>query len=510
MPPTRRATIPAARAGLTLVILLACAPDSAAQADADLDARARAIHERVLTLDTHVDIPFNYATPEVDPCQPNRYQVDIPKMEAGGLNAAFFIVYVGQTRRTPENYARAQADAMTKFEAIHRMTSELCPDRIELARTAADVERIWRSGKLVAAIGIENGYVIGTDLALLRRYHELGARYMTLAHNGHNDIADSTNPRAELGDERAEHGGLSEFGERVVAEMNRLGIMVDISHVSKDAMLHAVRVSRAPVIASHSSTTALAPVSRNMDDEQLLALKANGGVMQTVALGGFVRAPHPDRQRALAALRDELGIRTGADVRALDGERRAAYDTRLAEIERQWPSPTVADFVDHIDHAVRLIGIDHVGISSDFDGGGGVTGWSNASETLNVTRELVRRGYTEQDIAKLWGGNLLRVWREVERVAAELQATETGQGAASVSTAAPRPSQARTAGCSGMGAASRLVGLIWPSMPTASRSSSRSLFSMSRIAYATSASRSSRATIQFSTSSVGTSLRCDG
>jgi membrane dipeptidase len=406
--------------GALLLLALLAQPGPAA-AQADLDARARAIHQRVLTLDTHVDIPFNYATPEVNPCAPNRFQVDIPKMEAGGLDAAFFIVYVGQTERTPANYERAKRDAMTKFDAIHRMTSELCPDRIELAHSADDVERIWRSGKRVAAIGIENGFVIGRDISLLARYHALGARYMTLAHNGHNDIADSAQPRPQFGDRAAEHGGLSEFGEQVVAEMNRLGIMVDISHVSKDAMLHAVRVSRAPVIASHSSTTALAPVPRNMDDEQLRALAANGGVMQTVALGSFVRAPNAQRQRALTALREEFGITGGGGISLLEGERRAEWDRRLAAIEDRWPSPNVSDFVDHIDHAVRLIGIDHVGISSDFDGGGGVTGWMDASETLNVTKELVRRGYSEEDIAKLWSGNLLRVWRDVERVAAELQ-----------------------------------------------------------------------------------------
>jgi membrane dipeptidase len=406
------------------LMLAGCAPQAAGQrtplADpAGVDALARAIHSRVLTLDTHVDIPFNYGTPQVNPCTGTGAQVDMPKMRAGGLDAAFFIVYVGQTERTPANYERARNDAMTKFEAIHRVTSELCPDRIELAHSAADVERIHRAGRLVALIGIENGYVIGRDLSLLRRYHELGARYMTLAHNGHNDISDSANPRLDFGDARAEHGGLSPFGVEVVAEMNRLGILVDVSHISKQAMLHAVRVSRAPVIASHSSTTALAPVARNMDDEQLLALKANGGVIQTVALGSFVRAPNADRQRAVTALREQVGIAAGAaGLRDATAHQRTAWERGIVDIERRWPSPNVSDFVDHIDHAVRLIGIDHVGISSDFDGGGGVVGWNDASETLNVTRELVRRGYSEQEIAKLWSGNLLRVLREAERVSA--------------------------------------------------------------------------------------------
>ena len=222
-----------------------------------------------ITIDTDEDITTNFATDEVDPLNADR-QVTLEKMRAGGLNTAFFVVYVGQTERTPENYEQAKADAMTKFDAIHRMADEMYPDQIEIAYSADDVVRIHASGKLVAAIAIENGYVIGKDLSLLEKYHALGGRYITLAHNGHNDISDSANPRPNLGDSEVEHGGLSEFGEQVVAEMNRLGIMVDVSHISKDASLHAMRVSRAPVIASHSSTRALADVSRNMDDEQLL------------------------------------------------------------------------------------------------------------------------------------------------------------------------------------------------------------------------------------------------
>lgn len=414
----------APRTSAALLPVLALAAGCAgAPNEETLTASAREIHDRVLSLDTHVDIPFNYATAEVDPGVRGSAQVDLPKMREGGLNAAFFIVYVGQTERTPENYEKAKAQAMTKFEAIHRMTDEMHPDRIELAYSADDVERIHQSGKLVAAIGIENGYVIGKDLSLLETYHKLGARYMTLAHNGHNDISDSANPNARFGDQEAEHNGLSSFGEEVVAEMNRLGIMVDVSHVSKAAMLHAVRVSKAPVIASHSSTRVLADVSRNMDDEQLLALKANGGVIQICALDGFVKVAPAERTEAVRKLREEMGFGPDRRMRDLTEEQRAEYERRMAEIEQRWPRANVQDFVDHIDHAVKLIGIDHVGIASDFDGGGGITGWNDASETFNVTKELVRRGYTEEQIAQLWGGNLLRVWREVERRAGELRET---------------------------------------------------------------------------------------
>ncbi|NIS33830.1 MAG: membrane dipeptidase, partial [Actinobacteria bacterium] len=233
----------AALAGLGLAVTLtACAGPESDPAT---------VHEEALVLDTHVDISSRFAG-EVNPCTMTERQVDVPKMEAGGMDVAFFIVYVGQGERTPEGYADAKATAQARFDAIHRMAEELCPDRIEIAYSADDVERILAEGKLVAAIGMENGYVIGRDLSLLERYHELGGRYMTLSHNGHNDICDSANPRDD--EPEAEHGGLSDFGEEVVAEMNRLGIMVDISHVSSQSALDAIRVSQAPVIASHSAT----------------------------------------------------------------------------------------------------------------------------------------------------------------------------------------------------------------------------------------------------------------
>lgn len=391
--------------------------------EAQLVAKARAIHERVITIDTHDDIPGNFATAEVDPLNFAR-QVNLEKMKAGGLDVAFFAVFVGQTPRTPENYEKAKADAMQKFAAIHRMAEQMYPDRIAIAYTAEDVTRIHKSGKLVAGIGIENGYVIGTDLSLIKKYYDLGARYMTLAHTANNDICDSsTDPKGP------EHNGMSTFGAQVVEEMNRVGMMVDISHVSKACMMQATAHSKAPVIASHSSTTALANVPRNMDDEQLLALKKNGGVMQTVAFSGYVRVAPPEKVAALDSLRRAFGMTGRGGGGAGGGQRpapipdsvRAAYQKSAAALDEKWPGPTVKDFVDHIDHAVKLIGVDHVGISSDFDGGGGVRGWNDAGETFNVTLELVRRGYSEDDIRKMWGGNVLRVWAEAAKVAAGMK-----------------------------------------------------------------------------------------
>jgi membrane dipeptidase len=386
--------------------------------DADLTAAARSLHERIITIDTHDDIPLNFATAQVDPLDADR-QVTLTKMKAGGLDVAFFIVFVGQTPRTPENYERAKADAMTKFDAIRRMASTMYPDRIELAFSPADVARIHGAGKLVAAIGIENGYVIGRDVSLIRRYFDLGARYMTLAHSSNNDICDSsTDPNGP------EHRGVSAFGRQVIAEMNRVGMMVDISHVSKDCMMQATALSRAPVVASHSSARAVADHARNLDDEQLRAIRANGGVAQMVALGAYVRADPPEKRAAIDSLRRSMGLTGGrGGFSSLTDEQRAALQRGMAAINARWPGPGVSDFVNHIDHAVRVAGIDHVGISSDFDGGGGITGWRDASETLNVTKELLRRGYDENQIRKLWGGNLLRVWEANQRIAAQLQRT---------------------------------------------------------------------------------------
>jgi membrane dipeptidase len=400
-----------------------------AAADAELEKRARAIHERVITLDTHDDINPNNFTAARNYTQDLPTQVNLPKMITGGLDAAFFIVYVGQGDLTSEGYANAYKQAIEKFDAIHRLTKEIAPDKIELALTAADVRRIAATGKKVALIGVENAYPLGTEIGRVKEFYDRGARYMSLAHNGHSQLSDSNTGER---DSQWAHNGLSALGKQAIAEMNRLGIMVDVSHPSKQSMMQTVALSNAPIIASHSAARALADHSRNMDDEQLQALKKNGGVIQTVAFNSYVKVPPPpstERTNALAALRKEFGLPAaagsgggggGGALAALPADRQEAYQKQLAEIDAKHPAPpraTVKDFVNHIDYIVKLIGLDHVGISSDFDGGGGVDGWDNASETFNVTLELVRRGYTEEQIGKLWSGNLLRVMAAVEKVA---------------------------------------------------------------------------------------------
>ena len=424
-------------------VLAAVTTSSAQQSrpdDAALVKRARAIHERVIALDTHDDInPGNFSwslnyTHDLDT------QVNLPKMKRGGLDAAFFVVYVGQGPLTPEGYDAAYASAIEKFEAIHRLTKVLAPDQIELALTADDVRRINAKGKKVALIGVENGYPIGTDISRVKEFHDRGARYLSLAHNGHSQLADSNSGE---GSGTWLHNGLSTLGKQVVAEANKWGLMLDLSHPSKAANMQVLSLTKAPVIASHSSARALCNHSRNMDDEQLEALKKNGGVIQLVAFSTYVKEGPPTsaaRLEALTKLNAEFGLPQGrggrgggggrggrgrgAALAQLSEDKRAEYTKRLTELNQKYPPPpraTVKDFVDHIDYVVKKIGIDHVGISSDFDGGGGVDGWSDASETVNVTIELVRRGYTEQQIAQIWSGNLLRVMERVAKAAAELQ-----------------------------------------------------------------------------------------
>jgi membrane dipeptidase len=410
-------------------------PLAQAAADAALIQKARAIHDRVITLDTHADINPDNFTRAKNYTQRLDTQVNLPKMVEGGLDAAFFIVYVGQGPLTPEGYDRAYKQAVAKFDAVHHLTKEIAPGQIELALTAADVTRIARSGKKVALIGIENAYSLGTDITRVKEFYDRGGRYISLAHNGHSQFADSNTGER---DGQWLHNGLSELGKQVIGEANKWGIMIDLSHPSKAANLQALALSKAPVMASHSAARALADHSRNMDDEQLLALKKNGGVIQTVAFASYVKINKPDsaeRAAAITALRKEFGLAAGAQgargaggrggLNALTPEQRAKYDARMAAIDQKTPGDpraTVADFVNHVDYLVKTIGIDHVGISSDFDGGGGVTGWNGAEETFNVTLELVRRGYTEEQIGKMWSGNLLRVMAEVEGVARQIQA----------------------------------------------------------------------------------------
>ncbi|KAA3636674.1 MAG: membrane dipeptidase [Bacteroidetes bacterium] len=398
--------------------------------------KAKAIHKRVMTIDTHIDINVKNFTDEVNYTQDLDNQVTLPKMQKGGLDCAWFVVYTGQREHTEEGYAKAYDDAIAKFNAIHKLANKFAADQIGLATTSEEAREIYKSGKKVAMIGVENGYPIGTDLSRVKEFYDLGARYISLSHNGHSQLCDS-----HTGEEEEEwlHNGVSDFGKQVIGEMNKWGIMIDVSHVAKNSMRDMIKYSKAPIIASHSSARTLSDHSRNLDDEQLGWIKDNGGVVQAVAFNAYVDVEKAKKYKeAYDALLNEIGESRGfkvlpwSAVREMTKADREAYidlyidirklaKTQEGKVKKVVPPVNIEDFVDHIDYMVKKIGLEHVGISSDFDGGGGIEGWEDASETLNVTIELVKRGYTEEEIEKLWGGNLLRVLDEVQEVAKQIQ-----------------------------------------------------------------------------------------
>lgn len=402
----------------------------------ELWKKAKAIHEKVITLDTHDDININNFTVNRNYTQDLNTQVNLPKMMDGCLDVAFFIVYTGQGELNEAGYAAAYKNAISKFEAIHRLTEEIAPDKIGLATSSAEVRELVNEGKLVAMIGVENAYPIGEDLTNIEKFYDLGARYMSLSHNGHSQLSDSN-----TGEENNFwlHNGLSELGKQAVAEMNRLGMMIDVSHPSKEAIKQMFELSKAPLIASHSSARALCDHSRNLDDDLLQLFKEHGGVVQTVAFSAYINTnKHNAYYAAVSDIYKAEGEKVGFEVlsrdsiRNLEEDARAVYDenyqkivsasaNKINDLRKNAGPVNVSDYVDHIDYLVEKIGLEHVGISSDFDGGGGVEGWRDASETFNVTLELVKRGYSEEEIAKLWGENLLRVLDEVEAVAKEIQ-----------------------------------------------------------------------------------------
>jgi microsomal dipeptidase-like Zn-dependent dipeptidase len=386
---------------LTLAFLACNSNQTNNSAEEKLIQKAQRIHLQVTTLDTHDDINVKFFTDSLNYSQNTNTQVNLPKMEQGALDVAWFIVYTGQGELNAEGYKRAAANAQAKFDAIHRLVDEYAPKKIGLATSSKEVENLIQSGKKVAMIGVENAYPLGKDLTEVKRYFDMGARYMSLAHNGHNQFSDSNTGEF---DNTTKHDGISELGKKVIDSMNYYGIMVDISHPSKEAIRQTITHSKTPVIASHSGARALSDHPRNLDDEQLQWVKESGGVVQTVALALFVNKKKHQKYRA--ALEK---IENPKDLKA------------LIALKKDVPPVSVSDFVNHIDYIKNKIGIDHVGISSDFDGGGGIEGWQDASETFNVTLELVKRGYTEEEIAKLWSGNLLRVLDKTQAVARSLQ-----------------------------------------------------------------------------------------
>ncbi len=387
---------------LVLLLLQACSNN-----EERLVKQAENLHLNMLTVDTHCDTPMDMARSDFD--LGVRHEdgcVDFPRMNEGGLNAEFFAVFIGQGPRNDSTFNEVNQRAIQIFETIHKNV-EKNSEVAAIAKSPDDAYKLKRAGKIAAFIGLENGYPIGTDLSRVKQYYDLDARYITLCHTKNNDICDSSTDS-----NGAEHNGLSDFGTEVVMEMNRLGMMVDVSHISDLSFYDVLKISQAPVIASHSSCRALCESPRNLTDDMLLALKANGGVVQICILSQYIKTPDPNPE--LDVKLNDLKNRYG-DYNTLSDEKRRLLMTEYREIQNRYEKlATVKDVVDHIDHVVQVTGIDYVGIGTDFDGGGGVEGCKSVAEMKNITIELLRRGYSKTDIAKIWGGNIMRVFREVE------------------------------------------------------------------------------------------------
>jgi len=399
--------------GLSLVIMF-FSNSCSSEEKADIpESKVKETHHKVLTVDTHCDTPMRMARGGYDmrkfhgPEDERRGKMDLPRMKKGGLDVEFFAAYVGQGERTEQGYKRAKERADLLIKAVHDMCDQY-PEMVGFATAPEDAYRLKKQDKIAAFIGMENGYPIGKDLSLVEEFYNKGVRYITLCHSSDNDICDSSTDRREPEDK-----GLSDFGKKVVEECNRLGIMVDVSHVSDQSFFDVLQHSRAPVIASHSSVRSLCDHPRNLSDEMLKALAEKEGVIQICFVSSFIKEAeeNPERQKAIEQLEEKYG--EYSEIK--DEKTKQKVRDEYMKIMEKYPTPsaTLEDMVDHIDYVKELIGVDHVGIGTDFDGGGGLEGCNEVSEMPNITRELLKRGYTEEEIQKIWGDNLMRVFNKV-------------------------------------------------------------------------------------------------
>jgi membrane dipeptidase len=375
------------------------------------------LHERLITFDAEIDIPTEFMEGVNDVGQETQMQIDLPKMDRGGLDGALFVNWVLQGERTPNAYAKAWADAELKFSAIEKMLAAY-PGRIGLARSADEAEALVADGKHFAVMGMVNAWPLGPDLSRLPTLYERGLRHIDLNHAGHNQFADSSRPRAPLNDPPAEHYGLSKLGRQLVRAMNDMGVIVDVSQLTSFAVFQTVELSRAPVIASHSGIRAIIDTARNLTDAELAALKSTGGGVGIVAFSNYLRPSKPGQREAFSKIMAEYGTTNAAEISAaFPPDKFEQFKVDYAAYEAAFPPASVSDYVDSIRYAVDLIGIDHVMISSDMEHGGGVRGWMDAGEAAGVTEELVKQGFSEDQIAKLWWRNFARIWRDVQAAA---------------------------------------------------------------------------------------------
>ena len=395
--------------------------NSSTSGDTNVSAKARAIHDSAIVVDTHADTPQRFLDEDFDigSTDPNDTgHISLDKARRGNLGAEFFSIWV-DPEVNQGHFARRTLDLIDSVyeQAAHH------PDRMMMAFSPADIERAHREHKLAACMGIEGGHSIENDMHLLRDYYRLGVRYMTLSWSNTNEWADSS---GDIDDPKVQHhNGLTDFGKQVVLEMNRLGMMVDISHVADKTFWDAIATTKAPVIASHSSARALTNAPRNMTDDMLKAVAKNGGVVQVNFFNGFI---DENFRTAVEAQAKDAAAAKQAYLDQMKAEGKPASSLETDRIEREWlakiPRPPLKSLIDHIDHIAKVAGVDHVGLGSDFDGVSGQTpqGINSAADLPMITQALLDRGYSATDIKKILGGNLLRVFRQVEQVSHEMQA----------------------------------------------------------------------------------------
>jgi len=405
-----------------LLVALACSLATAQTTSSGeaVSPKARAIHDSAIVADTHADTPQRFLDEgfDIGSTDPkDKGHISLDKARRGNLDAEFFSIWVD-----PEtNQGQFAKHTFDLIDSVYEQAARH-PDRMTMAFSVADIERAHREHKLAACMGIEGGHSIENDIHLLRDYYRLGVRYMTLSWSNTNELADSS---GDIDDAKVQHhNGLTDFGKQVVLEMNRLGMMVDISHVADKTFWDAIATTKAPVIASHSSSRALTNAPRNMTDEMLQAVAKNGGVVQVNFFNGFIdenfrkaaEAQKPEVEAAKQKYMEQLKS-TGKEVNFIEIDR----------LEREWmakiPRPPLTALIDHIDHIAKVAGVDHVGLGSDFDGVSGQTpqGIDSAADLPKITQALLDRGYSAEDVKKILGGNLLRVFGEVEKVSREMQ-----------------------------------------------------------------------------------------
>ena len=396
---------------LCLALFFSCSTGSKKLTEAQINEHAIELHKNMVTIDTHNDTPMEFLrfgfdfSGDKNTARGSR--VDLLRMEKGGLDGAFFAAFISQGDCTPEKYEKVNKKALEILNAVHTQVAKY-PSRAGIATMPDDIYRLKKEGKRAIYIGVENGYPLGTDISLLKKYYDLGARYVTLCHTKNNQICTSSTDK-----DTTNKNGVSDFGKEVIKEMNRLGMIVDVSHISDKSFYDVLNISAVPVIASHSCSRAICDNPRNLNDEMLKKLAEKGGVVQMCILSDYVKKIEktPKRDSARMALRAKY-----TNFQDLTPAQDSMATVEWNEIDEKYPQKlaTVSDVVDHIDHMVKVMGIEHVGIGTDFDGGGGVDGCKDVSQMMNITIELIRRGYSDDDIKKIWGENFLRVFREVQ------------------------------------------------------------------------------------------------